>query len=209
MKLITGHKKDYFGPIDGHEKDVVIFQPGINRVTTDGQLGIAFIDNGEVTDMFSLDRGTHRVKFPGNGVIAVVECDPDTHWFVKSGGVFNPADPTRVDAALIRPKSQREEMQDYMNDLAARAMARSEQDMLRSGQAEFDPTEDDYSEDLEEDGTAPLSLSQLGLIMKELELDIKASRKQSDIEEEAPPVALKTPPSGPTEQPVVAPPPAK
>lgn len=190
---IFGDRKEYVGSLDG-QQSVDVFQAGINRVTTDRQLGIAFIEAGEVIDMFSLDPGTHRVKFPGNGVVVVVECDPETKWFVKFGGMFNPSDPTRIEASLVRPRTQKQEMQDYMNELAARAFGKQISDDLRAGVAEFDSSEDDYSEEHEEDSQAPLSTFQLDLIMQELQREI-ASRSPAK------------PSSTVNETPVVDPPP--
>lgn len=187
---IFGNRKDYVGPLDG-QQGIDVFQPGINRVSCDGQLGIAFIDQGEVTDMFSLDPGQHRVKFPGNGVVVIVECEPETKWFVKYGGVFNPSDPTRIEASLVRPRSQQQEMQAYMNELAARAFGRQISDDLRSGRAEFDVSQDDYSEDIESDEQAPLSVYQLNYMMEELQREIAERTPPKD-----PSSTVNDPPTG-------------
>lgn len=194
MKNLFGVKKQYVGPVnvaDGSEI-VSVFQPGINRLSCDGQLGIAFVDSGEVTDMFTLDPGQHRIKYPDASVVVIVECEPGTKWFVKSGGVFNPSDPTRIEASLVRPRSQREEMQAYVNELAARAYGKAMADDLRAGRAEFDTSQDDYSEEHEDDTQAPLSTHQLEFMMQEMQLEIQR-RQEAERTSQVPPGDVNTP----------------
>lgn len=170
---------------------------GLSRVITDGQLGIAFVSaDGEVTDMFSLDPGKHRVKFPGDRHV-IVECDPSVQWTVMWPGRFNLSDPTRIDASIVRPRSQQQELQDYVNELSARTMSRLEADALRSGNAEMDISQDDYTEELPEDDTIGLpSIHQLGIMIDELKKDLEYQR-QVEAEEISDP--------SPTEDPLLPP----
>lgn len=197
MEGLLGTTKTFKGPVNvsDMEAPIIVLQAGINRITTNGQLGIAFIEQGEVTDMFSLDPGTHRVKYPGDHVIAIFECEPETKWFVKYGGWFNPSDPTRIEASLVRPRTQQQEMQAYMNELAARAFGKQISDELRSGQAEFDASQDDYSLDHEDDTQAPLSVYQLKHMMDEIqaEIAIRTPPKDQSSTVNEKPVVVSTP----------------
>lgn len=167
---------------------------GLSRVTCTGFIGVAFINVGSkcVSSMFSLEPGkVHVVKCPED-VLVMVECEPDVQWFVSYSNRFNQSDPTRVETSLVRPRSQREEMQDYLNEVAARAAGEEHARMLREGRAEFDMDNDDWSETHEDDHIAPLSVYQMEGILKVLQEDIAAQRQhQKDIEEEAPLVDLK------------------
>lgn len=170
---------------------------GLSRVTCQGFLGIGFVDveNKNIVSMFSLEPGKrHVIRRPEN-VRVIVECEPETVWFVEYSNRFNQSDPNRVEAALLRPRSPKEEMQDYLNEVAARALGKEIADGLRKGTLEIDMENDDYSEYLEDDEHAPLSVHQMRMIIDELEKDIRdqiaASDSQLDIEEEAPSVPLK------------------
>lgn len=172
---------------------------GLSRVSCNDFIGIAFLsreEKPEIVSMFTLNPGRrHVVKVPDE-VDVIVECGPKVKWHVSYSPRFNKSDPNRI-SSLVRPKSQREEMQDYLNEAAARAYGKNVADALASGKAEFDISADDYSENLEDDEIAPLTTHQLGLIIEEIKSDIEAIQKshkskQSDIEEEAPPVPLKT-----------------
>lgn len=149
---------------------------GLSRVTCDGILTIGYIDaDGTIRDMFALDPGTHRVRCPSE-VSVVVDCDKSTVWNVLWPSRFNPSDPTRIEAALVRPRSPKEEMADYVNQLFARTQQGMIAEALRTGNAELDISQDDYTEDLEEDYAAPLSVYQLQDMVKLMEADVR--RKQ-------------------------------
>lgn len=166
---------------------------GLSRVTCNGFIGIAFInpESKEIVSMFSLEPGKrHVVKCP-DGVLVVVECAPDVQWYVEYSNRFNKSDPTRVETTLVRPRTQQEEMQDYLNEVAARAAGAEHARMLREGKAEFDMSNDDWSETHEDDQIAPLTVYQMEGILKILQEDIAAERQvQKDIEEEDPAIPL-------------------
>lgn len=175
---------------------------GLSKVTTDGQLAFAFLDpeSKEVVSMFSLDPGKHIVKVPAD-VHIIAECKKDVKWLVQYSKNFNKSDPTRIEASVLRPRDPREEMREYFNEVAARAMGSDWSEKLKKGEAEIDTTYDDYSEYLPDDDgmIPPMTVHQLGLVIDELQKDIKRSndaiakaKAQKDIEEEAPPVPLKT-----------------
>lgn len=193
----------FVGPSDMDEETI---PAGLSRVSCTGFIGVAFIsmESKEVISMFSLEPGkVHVVRRPDN-VLVVVECDPAVHWSVVYSNRFNKSDPTRVETSLVRPRSQREEMQDYLNEVAARAAGEEHARMLREGRAEFDMDNDDWSETHEDDHIAPLSVYQMEGILKVLQEDIAAQRQQQiDIEEEAPLTTLKTPSSSVNEPPAI------
>lgn len=155
---------------------------GLSRVTCHGFIGIAFVDveNKNIVNMFSLEPGKrHVIRRPEN-VRVIVECEPETVWFVEYSNRFNQSDPNRVEAALLRPRTPQEEMQDYLNEVAARALGAEIADGLRKGTHEIDMENDDYSEYLEDDEHAPLSVHQMKLIIDELEKDIREQTATSD-----------------------------
>lgn len=170
---------------------------GLSRVSCMGFIGIAFIDveSKAILNMFSLEPGKRHIIRRSNDVRVVVECEPDVVWFVEYSNRFNKSDPNRVEAALLRPRSQKEEIQDYLNEMAARALGSEYADGLRKGTHEIDMENDDYSEHLEDDEHAPLSVHQMKLIIGEMEKELKeeiARMENRDIEEEAPVFPLKT-----------------
>lgn len=174
-----------------------IFPVGRSICYTTGMLSIAFINpDSTVRDLFVLDPGKHDVMCPSD-VFVEVNCDKNVKWHVRWPNRFNPFDPVRVEASVLRPKNDREEMRDYLNELVARSVGGDTAEMLRSGKAVIDLENDNYDEDEDEDQDTPLSIHQMGLIMDELQKDIVKARSRTkdikDIEEEAPPIALKTP----------------
>lgn len=200
------HRFSFKGPSN---IDEATLPPGLSRVTCFDFIGIAFVDveNKNILSMFSLEPGKrHVVRRPEN-VAVIVECAADTVWFVEYSNRFNKSDPNRVEAALLRPRTPKEEMQDYLNEVAARALGREISEGLRKGTHEFDMENDDYSEYLEDDEHAPLSVHQMKLIINELEKDLAAeiaAKKQMDIEQEAPPVPLRNSPGAATKSPTRA-----
>lgn len=197
FKDLKTHFYSYQGPHD-HTKDGTNALPsGLSRVTCSDFIAIAFLNRDEpreIINMFSLEPGKqHVVRTPDN-VDVVIECGPKVKWSVKYSHRFNRSNPNRV-AVPIRPRTQQEEMQDYLNEAAARAFGKDIADKLRSGRAEFDISQDDYAEHYEDDEIAPLTTHQLSLIINEIQKDIqhiqKMEQKQKDIEDEAPPVPLK------------------
>lgn len=182
----------YTGPSEVGNGNV--FPVGLCRVACTDFIGVAYVDpvGREIVSMFSLEPGKiHVVKTPDN-VDVVVECDPAAQYFVSYSTRFNKSDPTRIESTLIRPKTPQEEMQDYLNEVAARAASAEISRALREGRAEFDMTNDDYDEDKEDDEIAPLSVYQMEGILKVMQEDLAAKyAAQKDIEEEAPPVDLK------------------
>lgn len=182
----------YKGSDDGNNGNAL--PVGLSRVTCTDFIGIAFIDHTkkEVVSMFSLEPGkVHVIKCP-EGVQVVVETGEEVEWFVSYSNRFNKSDPTKVESALIRPRTQQEEMQDYINSVAARAMGAEIAQGLRSGTHELSMENDDYSEYQEDDEIAPLTVYQMESIIKVMQSDLAAEiAAQKDIEEEAPPVPLK------------------
>lgn len=156
---------------------------GICKVATHKPLSISYVDhNGECVNMFVLEPGTHNVKRQKN-VNVIVSCDDDNKWSVIIPRRFERSDDTRIAAALVRPKSQSEEMQDYLNEIVARAIGGQTAQKLRSGNAEFDHSEEDYDFDKEDDEDTPLSVHQMNIIMDELQKDLlaKQSKNKQDV----------------------------
>lgn len=145
---------------------------GRSVIMTGGHLSIAFVSpDGIAQTMFVLDPGRHIVRCPEQ-VSVVVECDKSVKWSVRWPGRFNPADPTRVDASLVRPRTQKEEMQDFVNEMIARTVRGVTAQQLREGKAEIDVENDNYDEDMEDDYDSPLSAHQMELIMEEMNREI-------------------------------------
>lgn len=189
------HKHKGIGP-DGGENGNVI-PSGLSRFSCTGFVGIAFLDleNRAVVSMFSLEPGRiHVVRCPDN-VLVVLECESDVEWFVSFSNRFNKSDPTRVESTLLRPRTPEEEMQDYLNEVAARASSAEIAQGIRRGEIEIDMTNEDFTEEYEEDEIAPLSVYQMQNMLDIINDDLlrakEAKAKQKDIEEEAPPVDLK------------------
>lgn len=150
---------------------------GLSRVITEDYLSVGYIDaDGNIRDMFVLEPGKHRVMCPSD-VHVVIDCAVKARWSVRWPSRFNPADPTRVEASLVRPRSQREEMQDYVNERLAQVLAGENARKLRSGEAEIDFSQDNYDEDLEDDMDSPLSVYQLEGLVSHLERDLEHKRK--------------------------------
>lgn len=188
------------GPSDA--SDINPLPVGLSRVSCiGGYIGIAFVnhESREILSMFSLEPGkVHVVNVP-NGVHVVVECESDVRWSVSYSNRFNKSDPTRIETTLLRPRTPQEEMQDYLNEVAARAAGDEVASNLRSGNYEVDMENDDYSEHLEDDLHAPLTVYQMEGIINEIQKDIeyenmliKKEQQQMDIEEEVPSIPLKT-----------------
>jgi hypothetical protein len=155
-----------------------ILPVGISRVTCNGYLSIGFInDDGETLSMFTLNPGTHIIRRPSD-VHVILQCEQDTQWFVYWPGRFDRSDSTKISETLIRPRSSQEEMADYLNEMIARVSSRKSSEMLRSGKAEIDFSDEDYEDD-SDDYDSPLSVHQMSLIMDVLEADIKAKHKKS------------------------------
>lgn len=177
---IFSKSKQYVGPAQSSIDDIIL-PVGLSRVKTSSHLSIAYINpDGQVTDMFVLDPGQHTVRLPSARSI-VVDCDKKCNWIVIRPGRFCPSDPARVSAAMVRPRTQREEMQDYLNEMLARATGGRLAQQLRSGQAEIDISQDDYEDD-EDDSDSPLSVHQLEGLVSGLQADLKrklASAKPS------------------------------
>lgn len=152
-----------------------VFPKGLSRVSTTHPLAVAYVLGNVTHHMFVLDPGVHTVKYPGNYNV-IITSDKLCKWSVRWPSRFDKANPTRVAAALIRPKSQREEMADYVNEMVARAIGGKTQEQLRSGQAEVDISEEDWREETEDDYDSPLSIYQMELIMNSMANDIKAAR---------------------------------
>lgn len=170
--MFGNHFRSFVGPQDSSKDEVL--PVGLCRVSCMDIIGIGFVNaDGEVQSMFSLNPGKEHIVNVPSDVQVVVECSPKVKWFVKWSNRFNKSDPTRIEAALLRPRSDREEMQDYFNELTARALGGELASQLRSGVAEFDHTNDDYSEDHEDDCVTPFSTYQLGLIIDQLQADLK------------------------------------
>lgn len=169
---------NFQGPTDSSQREVL--PVGISRVQTDGYLGIAYVtQDGETLSMFCLNPGKarHIVHCPKN-VMVVVECDATCKWSVKKSNRYEPADPNRVEMAVVRPKSDFEEMQDYLNEAAARALGAENARKLRSGEMEIDTSMDDYSDEHEQDAHVPLSIHQMTLITEQISQDIKKEKKR-------------------------------
>lgn len=176
MSLFLSDIRNFVGTADSSKGE--IFPVGRCKVVCDGMLAVAFItSDGVAMSMFVLTPGTHTVQTP-DGVQVVVECDKRVRWSVTIPGRFNPSNPDRVSASLVRPRTQQEEMQDYLNEIVARALGGQQAQQLRSGQAEFDHSQDDYTEDSEDDYDTPLSVHQMTMIMDELQRDLVAQMKR-------------------------------
>lgn len=195
LRAISDLRTNRFSFKGPSDIDEVTLPAGLSRVTCNNFIGIAFVDveNKNIVNMFSLEPGKrHVVRRPDN-VGVIVECEPETIWFVEYSNRFNQSDPNKVEETLLRPRTQQEEMQDYLNEVAARALGGEIAQRLRTEGIDMD--NDDYSEYVEDDEHAPLSVHQMKLIIQTMEDDLKQEiqrKKQKDIEEEAPPVTLKT-----------------
>lgn len=190
---MLGPYRNYTFPYTGPSKieDGNPIPVGLSKISCTDYISIAYLDRSSeapIVNMFTLDPGKQHVVRCPSGVDVVVECGKNVKWIVKYSQRFNKSDPNRH-AVKVRPRSQMEEMQDYLNEAAARAYGKDLAEKLRKGQVEFDISQDDYSEQHEEDEVAPLTTHQLGLIIEEIQADILA--RQKDVEEEAPPVPLK------------------
>lgn len=175
MKPIFSKTIQHTGPTD--KKASELFPNGISNLTTNEILTMAYIsEDGEVLNMFALDPGTHKVRVPSN-VSVIVSTSKNTKWSVRWPSRWEPADSTRIAAALVRPLTPLEEMQDYLNITAARALAGENARKLKAGEATMDFSQDDYSEDHEDDHDSPLSIHQMELIMGQLQQDLRQSQK--------------------------------
>lgn len=176
--MIFAKTQEYVGSQKTFDDDDQIFPVGLSKVTTDSMLSIAYIDrHGQVQSMFVLNPGQHRVSLPAH-VHVVVSTAKNAKWSVRWPSRFEPSDPNRISAALVSPKSQKEEMQDYLNEIVARALSGQQAQQLRDGTAEFDPTQDDYSEYHEDDHDSPLSVYQMQLIMDQFSTEIEQKRHE-------------------------------
>lgn len=167
---------NYVGPKDQDLEP--LFPVGLCKVITEDYLTVAFVRDNAAQDVFCLDPGVHRVRTP-EGVRVHTSCSKQNKWSVVWPGRFDNADPTRIEVGLVRPRSPLQEQQDYMNEIMARTSARETAELLRSGRAEFDPSQEDY--DFEQDGEdmeAPFSTHQMQLIVEQLQRDMARQVKQ-------------------------------
>lgn len=178
----------HLGPKGDTDKDY-IFPVGRFKLNTTDDLTVAYVNHegGDIRDMFVLEGGRSHIVMRPLGVVVTVECDKKTSWSVRWPGRFNPADPTRVEAELVRPRSQKEEIQDYLNEVAARTLDAERARKIRSGEAEFDFSNEDFSEEHEDDMDTPLSVHQLkdmiDIMQEDLKHELALDAKEKEAEE--------------------------
>lgn len=164
------------------------FPVGLCTINTSTYLSLTFIDaDGSAFHLFCLNPGRHTVNRPHTAVHIMAETTTDNRWSITQPSRFQPSDPTRVSAALVRPLSQREEMQDYVNELISRALGGKLADDLRAGKAELDLSEDDYSEEHEDDHDSPLSTYQMQILIDELSQELALKQGKPTSPEPPPP----------------------
>lgn len=152
---------------------------GYSKFTCSDMVTIGYIsDEGTIRDMFALDAGTHFLMCPSD-VHVVVDCAPKSKWSVAWPSPFNPFDPTRVNASLVRPRSPKEEMQDYINEVYARALGGERAQMLRTGKAEIDMDNDDWDDD-DDSFDAPMSVHQMQNMVDILQQDLVRKQELMD-----------------------------
>lgn len=138
------------GSLDASE----LFRPGINTVTTDGPLVVTYVNQqGEQTDLYMLDIGTHLVRVPSKQKV-LVEAHESVSWDVSKNDPLEYPDPTPVEITVLKPRNMMDEMKQQVANIVARA--------LKTTVDQLESEEDMQDFDMDDDqGGAPLSIHQI------------------------------------------------
>lgn len=172
--------KQYVGPQDDSKEP--LFPKRVFWLVTMSPLVITYLDqNGEAAQIFLLEPGRHYVK-PMVGHHVLVDCDEDCNWHVEWPNIFTVVDPTRVSAAVMRPRSQNEEMQDYFNMLVAKA----------ANVGFIETKDEDWNDpnDMEYD----LSIPQMDYMLKEMAVEMEKQKAKLPKDDPLPKGATGGPP---------------
>lgn len=171
LKPIFWGLKQHVGPKSTSKE--TLFPCGHCYVNTLGPLVVTFIGpDAAILSIFMLDTGRHHLRVPRD-ILVEVECDEDVRWSVEWPRRWNPADSTRVEVPVTRPRSQQEEMKEYVSMLVARATGQD----IKPGEVH---DEDDFELDDEEFNLdAPESIYQLEYMIREMQEAVTKARDNS------------------------------